>query len=182
MAPEPTPEAWAQIRTAYEHTDRPIEDICIEHGTSSGTLRDRVRRWQWKRRRAPIPREGPPAAALVAPPPAPVAARDAETAPSPTLLLSGGGSSGAPPERPIPPAFADVQTVDFAAPAERGCARSAGHRGHHRAAGRRTPPSARDGTGRPRAFRADAHLARVERPVEPAHCARRRNRATDRHR
>jgi hypothetical protein len=58
--PEPTPEAWAQIRYDYEHTDRPIEDICLEHGISSGTLRDRMRRWQWKRRRVPIPREGPP--------------------------------------------------------------------------------------------------------------------------
>ncbi len=60
MAPTLTPEAWAHIRYDYEHTERPIEDICAEHGTSSGTLRDRMRRWGWTRRRPPIPREGPP--------------------------------------------------------------------------------------------------------------------------
>ena len=70
--PDLTSEAWTQIRYDYEHTDRPVEDICAEHGVSSGTLRDRMRRWQWKRRRAPIPREGPPALAaheLASPPP-----------------------------------------------------------------------------------------------------------------
>ena len=56
----PTAEAWAQIRADYEHTTRPIEDICAEHGISSGTLRDRMRRWDWTRRRQPIPAEGPP--------------------------------------------------------------------------------------------------------------------------
>ena len=60
---EPTSDAWTQIRYDYEHTNRPVEDICAEHGISSGTLRDRVRRWRWTRRRAPIPREGPPAMA-----------------------------------------------------------------------------------------------------------------------
>ena len=63
--PEPTLEAWAQIRYAYEHTDRTVEDICAEHGTSSATLRDRMRRWHWTRRRPPIPRDGPPAVAIV---------------------------------------------------------------------------------------------------------------------
>jgi transposase-like protein len=58
--PTLTPEAWAQIRADYEHTDRSIEDICAAHGISSGTLRDRVRRWDWTRRRRPIPAEGPP--------------------------------------------------------------------------------------------------------------------------
>ncbi len=60
---EPTSDAWTQIRYDYEHTNRPVEDICAEHGISSGTLRDRVRRWRWTRRRVPIPREGPPAMA-----------------------------------------------------------------------------------------------------------------------
>jgi len=59
--PEPTSEAWAQIRYDYEHTDLPVEDICAAHGISSGTLRDRMRRWHWTRRRARIPLEGPPA-------------------------------------------------------------------------------------------------------------------------
>ncbi len=66
MAPTLTGEAWAQIRCDYEHTERPIEDICAEHGISSGTLRDRMRRWGWTRRRPPIPRQGPPP--LPAPP------------------------------------------------------------------------------------------------------------------
>ena len=55
-----TPEAWARIRADYEHSERPIEDICAEHGISSGTLRDRMRRWDWTRRRPPIPLHGPP--------------------------------------------------------------------------------------------------------------------------
>jgi hypothetical protein len=59
MVPEPTSEAWTKIRHEYEHTDRPVEDICAEHGISSGTLRDRMRRWGWTRRRAPIPSVGP---------------------------------------------------------------------------------------------------------------------------
>ena len=58
--PEPTSEDWAQIRYEYEHTERPVEEICAERGFSSGTLRDRVRRWGWTRRRAPIPAAGPP--------------------------------------------------------------------------------------------------------------------------
>ena len=62
--PEPSSEAWAHIRYAYEHTDRPVEDICAEHGISSGTLRDRMRRWRWTRRRPPIPRDGPPPVAM----------------------------------------------------------------------------------------------------------------------
>jgi hypothetical protein len=61
---EPTgDERWTQIRYDYEHTDRPIVDICAEHGISANTLRDRVRRWGWTKRRAPISREGPPAMA-----------------------------------------------------------------------------------------------------------------------
>ena len=63
--PDLSPDAWAQIRYDYEHTDRPVEDICAEHGISSGTLRDRMRRWHWRRRRSPIPREGPPAFLIV---------------------------------------------------------------------------------------------------------------------
>jgi len=63
--PALTPDAWAQIRYDYEHTDRPVEDICAEHRISSGTLRDRMRRWHWKRRRMPVPREGPPAFLVV---------------------------------------------------------------------------------------------------------------------
>ena len=87
MPPEPTTESWAQIRSDYEHTDRPLGEICAEHGISLGTLRDRVRRWQWARRRLPIPRQGPPPVLLP---------RIEETGsfmltPTPTLPLSGGG-------------------------------------------------------------------------------------------
>ncbi|HEX5210465.1 MAG TPA: hypothetical protein VFW22_01860 [Pseudolabrys sp.] len=54
-------DRWAQIRYDYEHTGRPVADICAEHGISANTLRDRVRRWGWTKRRAPIPHDGPPA-------------------------------------------------------------------------------------------------------------------------
>jgi hypothetical protein len=60
MTPDLTSDAWAQIRHDYEHTDKPVQDICLEHGTTSNTLRDRVRRWGWTPRRLPIPAEGPP--------------------------------------------------------------------------------------------------------------------------
>jgi hypothetical protein len=60
MTVELTPEAWAQVRHEYEHTDKPVDDICADHGISPGTLRDRMRRWNWTRRRPPIAAEGPP--------------------------------------------------------------------------------------------------------------------------
>ena len=60
MASELTSEDWAQIRHDYEHTDRPVHEICAERGISTGTLRDRVRRWGWTPRRPPIPLDGPP--------------------------------------------------------------------------------------------------------------------------
>jgi len=60
MAIERSAEEWAQVRYKYEHTNQPVEDICAEHGFSSGTLRDRVRRWGWTRRNPPIGAEGPP--------------------------------------------------------------------------------------------------------------------------
>ena len=84
MTPALTPEAWAQVRYAYEHSDRPIHDICAEYGISTGTLRDRMRRWEWTRRRAPIPREGPPATM----PPVDV------FSPPPTRTAHGGEGSG----------------------------------------------------------------------------------------
>ncbi|MEJ0076274.1 MAG: hypothetical protein WDO17_12655 [Alphaproteobacteria bacterium] len=60
MPPKLTPEEWAQVRYAYEHSDKPVGDICADHGISPNTLRDRMRRWGWTRRRLPIPAEGPP--------------------------------------------------------------------------------------------------------------------------
>jgi transposase-like protein len=88
MAPELSPDTWAQIRYDYEHSERPIADICAEHGISDGTLRDRVRRWNWTRRRGPIPREGPPAAVRIeASPPAVASFETSIPAPS----AQGGG-------------------------------------------------------------------------------------------
>ena len=56
-----TTEDWARIRYEYESTTRKVVEICAEHGISDGTLRDRVRRWGWKRRSAGrVAREGPP--------------------------------------------------------------------------------------------------------------------------
>lgn len=63
--PEPTPEAWAQIRHDYEHTDRPLAHICAEHEITTPMLRYRMKRWQWRRRKPLIPREGPPAVAVI---------------------------------------------------------------------------------------------------------------------
>lgn len=60
MVPEPTSEPWPRIRYEYEETNKPVEQIALENRTCIGTIRDRVRRWGWKPRRAPIPREGPP--------------------------------------------------------------------------------------------------------------------------
>ena len=60
-----TAEDWGRIRYEYESTDRKVVEICAEHGISDGTLRDRVRRWGWKRRwSGPVPREGPPPIAV----------------------------------------------------------------------------------------------------------------------
>jgi hypothetical protein len=69
--PSPTQEDWARIRFAYEHSDRPVGDICATYGISTGTLRDRMRRWKWTRRREPISPIGPaprmPPPAMTAP-------------------------------------------------------------------------------------------------------------------
>jgi hypothetical protein len=96
MPPELTDKPWAQIRYDYDHTDTPIDDICIEHGISPGTLRDRMRRWRWSRRRPPIPREGPPA--LPAPPNNTEAPADA-SAP----VAVGGNAPGAPDDSDLVP-------------------------------------------------------------------------------
>jgi hypothetical protein len=61
MPSSPTPEAWAQIRHAYENTRRSIEDICLAHGISANTLRRRVKAWGWTMRQPPISDEGPSA-------------------------------------------------------------------------------------------------------------------------
>lgn len=110
-----TPEAWAQVRRDYEHTGRTIHEICAEHGFSTGTLRDRVRRWKWTRRRAPIQSDGPPPlpapqvaappADAVAPPAEAEAARLPSVAPDVAVVIAGAAAPhvaaediGAPPD------------------------------------------------------------------------------------
>ena len=69
MTVELTPEAWAQVRYEYEHTDKPVDDICARaRHLSSSTLRDRMRRWRWTRRRPADPGRRPAAASLPAEP------------------------------------------------------------------------------------------------------------------
>jgi hypothetical protein len=55
--PALSPEAWAHIRHDYEHSDRPVAAICAEYRISPGTLRDRMHRWNWTRRRPPVARQ-----------------------------------------------------------------------------------------------------------------------------
>jgi hypothetical protein len=60
MSVKLTPETWAQVRYEYEQTAKPVDDICLDHGVSPSTLRDRMRRWRWTRRYEPVSAEGPP--------------------------------------------------------------------------------------------------------------------------
>ena len=53
--PELSPETWAQIRYEYEHTDRPIADICAERGISTTTSARPQAALGLAPRRAPIP-------------------------------------------------------------------------------------------------------------------------------
>lgn len=62
-----TPEDWSRIRYEYEHTRRPVEDICHAYGITPNTLRRRGRRWGWAMRQPPIPDQGPPAMAAALP-------------------------------------------------------------------------------------------------------------------
>jgi hypothetical protein len=64
--PEPTPEAWAQIRHDYENTGRPLAHICAEHDVTIPTVRYRMKLWQWRRRKPLVPRQGPPAVSVEA--------------------------------------------------------------------------------------------------------------------
>ncbi len=115
--PALTPEAWAQIRYAYEHTDRPVADICADYGISSGTLRDRMRRWHWTRRRKPIPREGPPAFLVVDGTIAPSGTAVIVAKPS-TLALADNGSGAASPVAALQATAGDAGPLaPFLAPA-----------------------------------------------------------------
>lgn len=104
MVPDPSSGAWPRIRYDYEHTDRPVDAICAEHRISAGTLRNRIRRWNWTQRRPPVPREGPPPApapqfGLAAPLPAarPPAPEGNDAAPAPTMPPGASGETAEPP-------------------------------------------------------------------------------------
>lgn len=101
MPPELTGKAWAQIRSDYEHTERPVADICAEHGISSGTLRDRMHRWGWTRRRPPIPFEGPPPSPAPVLAPQPGLAAPAACQPNETAGPPGVAAPAEPDDRPI---------------------------------------------------------------------------------
>ncbi len=103
--PEPTPEAWALIRHAYEHTDQPLAHICDAHEITIPMLRYRIKKWGWTRRKPFVPRQGPPKVEVFSPPPV----REA----SGGVGLGVGGeivSTAASP--PTPPAFADAPAGD----------------------------------------------------------------------
>jgi transposase-like protein len=109
MAPDLTTEAWAQIRRDYEHSDKPIDDICAEHGISPNTLRDRRRRWGWAQRRPPISAEGPPplpapARAFDVAAPSLAEAIETATPPLPSAHAPGPAESSASDESSLHPA------------------------------------------------------------------------------
>ena len=110
--PEPTPEAWAQIRHDYEHTDRPLAHICDEHEITAPMLRYRMKKWDWTRRKPLIPREGPPAVAPSADaflhPPLEGEGRRFERQREP----AGWGDAVSLEDHPTPPAFAYASAGD----------------------------------------------------------------------
>ena len=168
--PPNSPPKWAQVRYEYEHTDKPVGDICFDHGISPGTLRDRMRRWGWTRRRQPIPAEGPPPmpwiepAAPLVPAVAPIARARAVSVGRGTARACGLMRPRRTPQR----SGAGRSGRDRAAAAGRGRARAAGDRGDRREARGGADAAARDGACCPHAHVTDADLARAERAVEPA--------------
>jgi hypothetical protein len=110
-------ETWQRIRYEYEETKRPVADICAEHGFSAGTLRHRVRYWNWTPRwKGRVPRKGPPPMVVKLIEHRPLESQQSECAagafpiqtPTPTpdhvggslLPLSGGGSPADVPDAP----------------------------------------------------------------------------------
>jgi len=90
--PHLSPETWTQVRYEYEHTDKPVDDICLDHGVSPSTLRDRVRRWRWTRRAQPVSAEGPPPTPWIEP------AVPLVPAMTPAAALAPSGPAAAPPD------------------------------------------------------------------------------------
>jgi len=116
MPPELSAEAWAQIRQDYEHTERPVADICAGHGISTGTLRDRMRRWNWTRRRLPVPEDGPPPAPPMPAVPAPPRAERTSDA---IVLDADIPPYGTGPERFMPGPDGGGPPYGFATPDDR---------------------------------------------------------------
>jgi hypothetical protein len=96
--PEPTLDAWAQIRHDYENTDKPLAHICADNDITIPMLRYRMKRWEWRRRKPLIPREGPPTVPCEEPP----MQHEIATPPTPSAAQS----------HPAPPAFAHASTGD----------------------------------------------------------------------
>jgi hypothetical protein len=92
--PEPTPEAWAQIRYDYEHTDKPIVEICFEHEITAPMLRYRVKCWDWTRRKPFVPRHGPPPVDVIQPE---LATSAAPVHPAPPALANAAAGDPPPP-------------------------------------------------------------------------------------
>ena len=118
-----TPEDWARIRAAYEACETPVEDICVAYNISSTTLRHRMRRWGWTRRRPPpVPREGP--GAVVIPGRGVLAASPESITPALRRMDSGPAAVAASrndeelKDHPTPPAFAIAQACDPPPPGE----------------------------------------------------------------
>jgi hypothetical protein len=127
--PEPTPEAWAQIRHEYENTDRSIVDICFEHDITTPMLRYRVKVWNWQRRRPFVPRNGPPPVAIEAilhPPTRAALARaraqalegEGRRAASQARCEPGWGDASAQQVHPTPLRLADASRSDPPPPGE----------------------------------------------------------------
>ena len=147
----PTNTPTARWRTSASNTARHPPRCATACGAGAGRgggRRSRARdRRRWRRRLS--------ADALLQPAPGAGRVKKSRRPFAPTRPRQGGRAP------------ADAAAIG-AAPAKRGGARAAGDRGDHRAAGGRAASPARDGTGRPRAVVADAHLARAQRAAGPA--------------
>lgn len=120
-----TPEDWAQVRAAYEAGETPVEDICVQYGISSTTLRHRMRRWGWTRRRPPVPREAPgasviPGRGLLAASPESItpARRRMDSGPAAVAASRNDEEMAVALPHPTPTVFAAAQTVDPPPPGE----------------------------------------------------------------
>jgi hypothetical protein len=103
-----TPETWAQVRYEYEYTDKPVDEICLDHGVSASTLRDRVRRWRWTPRHEPVPAEGPPPMQRITPP----------TPQVPAMTPIDVGPFAPAGEMPVAPEIPDGLPAPLAAPSD----------------------------------------------------------------